>query len=36
MIYGIFLPDDVLEKIYHANAERVLYGLSGEEANDGR
>lgn len=27
MIYGIFLPDDVLEKIYHKNAERVL-GLS--------
>jgi predicted TIM-barrel fold metal-dependent hydrolase len=27
MIYGLFLPDDVLEKIYHKNAERVL-GLS--------
>ena len=26
-IYGIFLPDDVLEKIYHKNAERVLFGL---------
>jgi predicted TIM-barrel fold metal-dependent hydrolase len=25
MIYGVFLPDDVLEKIYHKNAQRVLY-----------
>jgi predicted TIM-barrel fold metal-dependent hydrolase len=25
MIYGIFLPKDVLEKIYFKNAERVLY-----------
>lgn len=24
MIYGLYLPDDVLEKIYHKNAERVL------------
>ena len=23
-IYGIFLPDDVLEKVYHGNADRVL------------
>jgi predicted TIM-barrel fold metal-dependent hydrolase len=29
-IYGIFLPDDVLEKIYHKNAERVLFGLRDE------
>lgn len=27
MIYGIFLPKDVLAKIYHKNAERILYGL---------
>lgn len=27
MIYGIFLPRDVLEKIYRKNAERILYGL---------
>lgn len=27
MIYGLYLPDEVLEKIYHKNAERVL-GLS--------
>ncbi len=24
MVYGLYLPDDVLEKIYHKNAERVL------------
>jgi predicted TIM-barrel fold metal-dependent hydrolase len=31
-IYGIFLPPDVLEKIYRGNAERVLYGLkTGDE-----
>ncbi len=27
MIYGIFLPKDVLEKLYYKNAERILYGL---------
>jgi predicted TIM-barrel fold metal-dependent hydrolase len=27
MIYGVFLPREVLEKIYHKNAERILYGL---------
>jgi predicted TIM-barrel fold metal-dependent hydrolase len=26
-IYGIFLPREVLEKVYHKNAERILYGL---------
>ena len=30
-IYGIFLPPEVLEKIYRTNAERVLYGLKSEE-----
>ena len=25
MIYGVFLPKDVLEKIYNKNAERLLY-----------
>ena len=25
-IYGLYLPDDVLRKVYHANAERVLGG----------
>src|SRR5947199_4814330 len=29
MIYGIFLPPEVLEKIYFKNAERVL-GLAGD------
>lgn len=27
MIYGIYLPREVLEKVYHKNAERVLFGL---------
>jgi predicted TIM-barrel fold metal-dependent hydrolase len=27
MIYGVFLPKDVLEKLYSKNAERVLVGL---------
>ena len=27
MIYGIFLPNDVLEKLYFHNAERLLVGL---------
>ena len=27
-IYGIFLPDDVLEKIYHSNAEKIIPGVS--------
>ncbi len=27
MIYGIFLPRDVLEKIYYKNAEKILVGL---------
>jgi predicted TIM-barrel fold metal-dependent hydrolase len=26
MIYGLFLPKDVLEKIYHKNAERLFVG----------
>ncbi len=26
-IYGLHLPDDVLQKVYHANAERVLGGV---------
>jgi predicted TIM-barrel fold metal-dependent hydrolase len=27
MIYGVFLPREVLQKIYYKNAERVLYGV---------
>jgi predicted TIM-barrel fold metal-dependent hydrolase len=30
-IYGIFLPREVLEKIYRTNAERVLFGLKSDE-----
>ncbi len=30
MIYGIFLPKDVLEKLYKTNAERVLFGLTSQ------
>ena len=30
-IYGIFLPDDVLDKVYRRNAERVLFGLAHVE-----
>ena len=26
MIYGLFLPEDVLEKIYNKNAERIFFG----------
>ena len=25
-VYGLHLPDEVLRKVYHANAERVLAG----------
>ena len=33
MIYGLFLPDDVLKKIYHKNAERIFFAqqVSREE-----
>jgi predicted TIM-barrel fold metal-dependent hydrolase len=27
-IYGIGLPDSILKKVYHANAERLLGGLA--------
>jgi predicted TIM-barrel fold metal-dependent hydrolase len=27
-IYGVFLPPNVLEKVYHKNAERVLFGVA--------
>lgn len=33
MIYGLYLPDEVLEKIYHKNAERVLGLASRPNAN---
>ena len=31
-IYGIFLPDPVLEKVYRKNAERILFGLKPDES----
>ena len=31
-IYGIFLPPEVLEKVYRTNAERVLYGLKTDDS----
>jgi len=33
MIYGVFLPDDVLAKLYHKNADRLFFGhkAPGEE-----
>jgi predicted TIM-barrel fold metal-dependent hydrolase len=27
MIYGIFLPKEVLAKVYHENAKKLLFGL---------
>src|SRR5262245_7993028 len=30
MIYGVFLPDDVLQKLYNGNARRLLRGLDGK------
>ena len=32
MIYGVFLPKDVLEKLYYKNAERLLVGLKKPDA----
>lgn len=32
MIYGVFLPPEVLEKIYYKNAERVLFAAAGDAA----
>jgi predicted TIM-barrel fold metal-dependent hydrolase len=29
-VYGLYLPDEVLDKVYRKNAERVLYGLRTE------
>ena len=31
MIYGVFLPKDVLEKLYFRNAEKLLVGLDAEK-----
>lgn len=32
MIYGVFLPDDVLEKVYNGNARRLVFGLPAQGA----
>ena len=32
MVHGVFLPDEVLEKIYHRNAERILFGRDADPA----
>ena len=34
MIYGLHLPDDVLEKIYHKNAERLLSMADTKETTE--
>lgn len=36
MIYGVFLPDEVLEKVYHKNALKIfgLYKGPGEKVNE--
>jgi len=37
MIYGLFLPDDVLKKIYHENAERIFFARqAGREEPAGK
>ncbi len=28
-VYGLYLPDDVLEKVYYRNAERIVLGAAG-------
>jgi uncharacterized protein len=35
-IYGMGLPDAVLEKVYHANAERIFAEYKGFEGNGGK
>jgi predicted TIM-barrel fold metal-dependent hydrolase len=32
-IYGIYLPTEVLDKVYRKNAERILYGLKSDAAS---
>ncbi len=27
-IYGVFLPDDVLAKLYNGNAQKLLFGIA--------
>lgn len=35
MVYGVYLPPEVLEKVYRKNAERILYGLPKRGAEAG-
>jgi predicted TIM-barrel fold metal-dependent hydrolase len=35
-IYGIFLPPEVLEKVYHKNAERILFAAQNAEPEPAR
>jgi predicted TIM-barrel fold metal-dependent hydrolase len=36
MIYGLALPDEVLEKMYHMNAERLFAGFKGAPTSTSR
>ena len=36
MIYGVFLPDDVLAKLYYQNADRLFFGTDAGKAESGR
>ena len=31
MIYGVFLPDEVLSKLYRDNARKILFGLADSQ-----
>jgi hypothetical protein len=33
-IYGIYLPPEILNKVYRTNAERVLFGLKSSKAEE--
>ena len=35
MIYGLALPDEVLEKVYHLNAERLFGQFKGASFQEG-
>ena len=30
--YGLYLPDEVLEKVYYLNAEKIIPGLSRDQS----
>jgi predicted TIM-barrel fold metal-dependent hydrolase len=31
-VYGLYLPDEVLEKVYYLNAEKIIPGLSSDQS----